>query len=83
MKETHAQREMPLSHLTQGTQAEIVAFVEENPLAQRIEEMGITPGEKIEIVRLAPLGDPIEVKIRGYLLSLRRDEADLIKVRIT
>ena len=55
-------------------------FVCESDDCERIEEMGITPGEPIEIVRYAPMGDPIEVKIRGYLLSLRKQEAELIEV---
>ena len=38
--------------------------------------MGLLPGTEIEIVRIAPLGDPIEVKVRGYLLSLRKSEFD-------
>lgn len=69
-----------LSELALGEEAEVTGFISDSPVSQRIEEMGVTPGEKIEIVRYAPLGDPIEIKIRGYLLSLRREEADLIKV---
>ena len=45
--------------------------------------MGLTPGEKIEVIRFAPLGDPVEVKIRGYLLSLRREEAELIQIEVS
>ena len=44
--------------------------------------MGVTPGEEVEIVRYAPMGDPIEIKIRGYSLSLRKQEAEKIKVKI-
>lgn len=69
-----------LSQLTAGQQAVIADFVEENDTCARLEEMGVTPGEKIEVVRYAPLGDPIEIKVRGYLLSLRKEEAELIKV---
>jgi len=43
-------------------------------------DMGITPGVEIQIVKVAPLGDPIEVNLRGYELSLRKDEANQIKV---
>ena len=46
----------------------------------RILEMGITPGTEIELIRKAPLGFPIEVKIRGYLLSLREAEAKCIEI---
>lgn len=46
----------------------------------RLLEMGLTPGSKVEVIRAAPLGFPIEVKIRGYLLSLRKSEAECIEV---
>ena len=46
----------------------------------RLLEMGITPGLEIEIMRRAPLGFPIEIKIRGYLLSLRKSEASCIEI---
>ena len=71
-----------LSELKKGERAKIFAFGEDSLLTQRIEEMGITRGEYVEIIRYAPLGDPIEIKIRGYFLSLRRDEAQLIKVEV-
>lgn len=46
----------------------------------RILEMGITPGIELQIIRRAPLGYPMEIKVRGYLLSLRKTEADCILV---
>jgi len=50
---------------------------------RRIADMGVTPGAVIEVERVAPLGDPIEVKIRGYRLSLRKSEAAAIEVELT
>jgi Fe2+ transport system protein FeoA len=50
--------------------------------ATRLYEMGITPGTEIVIVRRAPLGFPIEIKVRGYFLSLRKSEADCIEVEV-
>lgn len=47
----------------------------------RLLEMGLLVGTPVELVRFAPLGDPVEIKLRGYHLSLRRHEADLILVR--
>ena len=44
--------------------------------------MGITPGTEIEVQKVAPLGDPVEVKFKGYNLSLRQEEADTIEVEI-
>ncbi|MBZ0166935.1 MAG: ferrous iron transport protein A [Candidatus Omnitrophica bacterium] len=72
-----------LSELTAGQSGKVYDFLEENDTCARLEEMGLTPGEKIEVVRFAPLGDPVEIRIRGYLLSLRREEAELIQVNIT
>ena len=46
----------------------------------RILEMGITPGIELQVVRRAPLGFPIEIKVRGYLLSLRESEAKCIEI---
>lgn len=45
---------------------------------QRLLEMGLTKGTAIELVRFAPMGDPIEVKVKGYRLSLRREEAETV-----
>jgi len=47
----------------------------------RILEMGLLVGTPVELVRFAPLGDPVEIRIRGYNLSLRKHEADQIRVR--
>lgn len=74
------QKTILLSQLTIGQKGVIADFVEESELCERIEEMGVTPGEEVQIIRYAPLGDPIEIRIRGYLLSLRKEEANLIKV---
>ncbi len=47
---------------------------------QRLMSMGLTPGVTFEITRVAPLGDPVEIRVRGFAMSLRRDEAALLKV---
>ena len=71
-----------LSQLPVGQRGIIEDFTMEGEGYERIEEMGVTPGEQIEVVRYAPLGDPIEIKIRGYSLSLRKQEADRIKIKL-
>ena len=73
---------VPLGTLSSGQRGTIYDFIEESDTCARLEEMGVTPGEPVEIVRLAPLGDPIEIRIRGYLLILRKEEANLIQVSI-
>ena len=47
---------------------------------QKLLSMGLTPGVQVKIVRTAPLGDPVEIELRGYLLSLRKDEADALEI---
>jgi Fe2+ transport system protein FeoA len=47
----------------------------------RLLEMGLLVGTSVELVRFAPMGDPVEIRIRGYNLSLRKHEADLVMVK--
>lgn len=47
---------------------------------EKILSMGLTPGAEFTITRVAPLGDPVEIRVRGFALSLRRAEADAIRV---
>lgn len=57
----------------------IVEFVDgEGKIRRRLFDMGITPGAKVYLRKKAPLGDPIEINIRGYELTLRKSEADLV-----
>ena len=53
---------------------------EKGQMRRRIMDMGVTPGAEVKVVKVAPLGDPIEVTIRGYELSLRKEEAKQIIV---
>ncbi len=70
----------PLSSLNPGAKAIVREVRIPVQHRARILEMGLLVGTPIEIVRFAPLGDPIELKVRGYHLSLRRHEADQILV---
>jgi ferrous iron transport protein A len=58
----------------------VVALHGQGGLRRRIMDMGITPGTSIVVRKVAPLGDPIEVKVRGYGLSLRKADAEMIEV---
>ena len=71
-----------LTQMSLGQRGVIKGFTADNDDYERIVEMGVTPGEEIEIIRYAPLGDPIEIRVRGYLLSLRKAEAQRIKVSL-
>ena len=68
-----------LSELKLGTKAIIDSFSDKE-LALKLMEMGCLPGEKIHIERKAPLGDPIAISISGYVLSMRKSEAETILV---
>ena len=53
---------------------------EKGPVRRRIMDMGMTPGVQVKVIKVAPLGDPVEVTVRGYELSLRKADADIIMV---
>lgn len=73
----------PLTSLPFGARA-TVAEINLPPASRpRLMEMGLLVGTEIELVRFAPLGDPVEIKVRGYHLTLRRNEAEQILVRAT
>ena len=63
-----------------GETVKVVRITGSGPLRRRIMDMGIIRGTDIFVRKVAPLGDPIEVTVRGYELSLRRDDIDIIEV---
>ena len=63
-----------------GGDAVVVRLAGQGPLKRRIMDMGITKGASVHGRKVAPLGDPIEVTVRGYELSLRKDEAENVIV---
>ncbi len=69
-----------LSDLQPGSTAVVKEVAGEGSLRRRLLEMGILAGTTVEVVRKAPLGDPVEIRVRGYNLSLRRNEADTVMV---
>ncbi len=71
-----------LDRLVPGQKGKIAALKGSGDVFRRLLEMGVTKGELIEVVKLAPLGDPIDVKVRGYNLSLRKEEAAKIVVAV-
>lgn len=71
---------MTLRELQPGQIGNVVAINAEGAFKRRIMDMGITAGVTVKLIRIAPLGDPIEVTLRGYQLSLRKDEAASIQV---
>lgn len=71
-----------LKDLKQGQRARVDKITAHGDTNKRLVEMGVTPGAVIEVERLAPLGDPVEVKVREYHLALRKSEAEGIDVEI-
>jgi ferrous iron transport protein A len=71
-----------LSKLAPGDRARIVAVGAIGPMKRRLMEMGVLPGEEVEVRKVAPLGDPIEVRVKSYSLSLRKSEAEAIAVEV-
>lgn len=69
-----------LSTLAVGASAVVHDFPKTAPAFIRLREMGVLPGTRLTLVRTAPLGDPIEIKVRGYNLTLRKSEADHVLV---
>ena len=72
--------ETTLSQLTRGQRATIVRIGGERALRRRLLDMGLVTGETVTLTAVAPLGDPIELTVKGYRLSLRKDEARLVVV---
>ena len=63
-----------------GETAKVVKLYGEGAVKRRIMDMGITRGVEVHVRKVAPLGDPVEVTVRGYELSIRKADADMIEV---
>ena len=71
---------MTLKELHPGQSGIVAHLGGEGPLRSRMIDMGITPGTRIKVTMVAPLGDPVKVILRGYELSLRKDDAARIEI---
>ncbi len=71
---------MTLKELKPGQQGKVTGILTTGTMRRRIMDMGVTPGVEIKVIKTAPLGDPIEVNVRGYELSLRKEEAAQIQI---
>jgi ferrous iron transport protein A len=72
---------MTLTDLPIGSSAKVTAVKENNQVTKRLMEMGIVPGVSVRMVKSAPFCDPLEIRVRGYHLALRKSEADQIEVQ--
>ena len=69
-----------LSELRPQEQGRVVQVEGTDGISQRLLEMGLTPGTQVRLLGMAPLGDPLELELRGYRLSVRRSEAARVEV---
>ncbi len=65
-----------------GEGGRIARLTEEGPVGQRLREMGVIEGTDVKVVRVAPLGDPMEIEVLGYLLSIRKSEAKSVEIEV-
>ena len=72
---------MTMREVTPGSTVKVTKLTGEGPVKRRIMDMGITKGVDIFVRKVAPLGDPVEVTVRGYELSLRKADAEMIEVQ--
>lgn len=77
-----ADKSLTLTDLPIGKDARVVAVNGTGSITRRLLEMGLIPGVTVQVVKMAPFGDPIEIRVRGYSLAMRRSEADAIEVSI-
>ena len=76
-----AANSQPLTALAVGASATVTEIKVPAESRSRLMEMGLLVGSAVQLVRFAPLGDPVEIKVRGYHLTLRKHEAEQILVR--
>jgi len=72
-----------LSELKPGDKGRVVKIGGSGPVHRRILDMGVVPGVEINVERVAPLGDPVDFKLLGYHLSLRKEEAQHVHVEVS
>ena len=71
----------PLRQVKVGETVTVVKLHGEGAVKRRIMDMGITKGVQVYVRKVAPLGDPVEVNVRGYELSIRKNDAEMIEVQ--
>ncbi len=74
--------EKKLSEFVPGERGVVVRIEGEGRIRRRLFDMGVTPGADIVLRKLAPLGDPVEVTLRGYELTLRKSEAECVRMEV-
>ncbi len=70
-----------LRHVKSGSTVTVVKLHGDGPVKRRLMDMGLTKGTQVYLRKVAPLGDPVEITVRGYELSLRKADADMVEVQ--
>ena len=73
---------MTLTELPIGANGKVISVRGEGSVTRRLMDMGIIPGVAVRMVKAAPCGDPVEVRLRGYSLALRKNEASAVVVAV-
>ena len=73
---------MTLANLKIGDNAKVTNILGETAVTKRLMEMGVVPGVSVRVVKSAPFGDPIEIRVRGYSLAMRKAEAETIEIQV-
>ena len=71
---------MTLANLAAGSPAKVVKVAGKTVVSRRLMEMGVVPGVAVTVIKTAPFGDPIQIRVRGYSLAMRKSEAEIIEV---
>ena len=73
---------MTLREVKVGQTAKVIKLTGTGPVKRRIMDMGITKGQLVRVIKVAPLGDPMEITVRNYELSVRKADAEMIEVEL-
>lgn len=73
---------MNLDSLPIGSTAKVLKVNGDSPITRRLMEMGIVPGVFVRMIKSAPFGDPLEIRVRGYHLAMRKNEAETIEIQL-
>lgn len=71
---------MTLADLKKGESRKVISIRGEDRVTRRLMEMGVIPGVSVSMIKSAPFGDPLEIRVRGYSLALRRNEAETVEL---
>lgn len=81
MSNTTESAALALSQIPVGEIVEVIAVVADRETKWRLMDLGMVPGTRVEVLRASPLGDPVAYRLRGTMIALRRQDAEVVQVR--